>query len=73
VYHRFREEGVEGGGTGLFSISRTWCRQFLSKLDSGTIYNLAEGFWIRPSFKHQFLSRAVPNLSITIRNFCIVV
>jgi hypothetical protein len=30
VYHPLREEGVEGGGTGLFSTSRTRCRQFLS-------------------------------------------
>ena len=24
-----RGGGVEGGGTGLFSTSRSWCRQFL--------------------------------------------
>jgi hypothetical protein len=28
-----------------------------TKLDSSTIYNRAEGFWIRPSFKDRFLSR----------------
>jgi hypothetical protein len=28
-----------------------------TKLDSGTIYNRAEGFWICLSFKDQFLSR----------------
>jgi hypothetical protein len=28
-----------------------------TKLDSGTIYNLAEGFWILPSFKDHFPSR----------------
>jgi hypothetical protein len=27
------------------------------KLDSGTIPNGLEGFWIRPSFKDSFLSR----------------
>jgi hypothetical protein len=27
------------------------------KLDSGTIPNGLEGFWIRPSFKGHFLSR----------------
>jgi hypothetical protein len=26
-----------------------------TKLDSGTIYNRAEGFWICPSFKDLFL------------------
>jgi hypothetical protein len=32
-----------------------------TKLDSGTIYNRAEGFGICPSFKDQFLSRrAIP-------------
>jgi hypothetical protein len=28
-----------------------------TKLDSGTIYNRAEGFWICPSFRDHFLSR----------------
>jgi hypothetical protein len=28
-----------------------------TKLDSGTNYNSAEGFWIYLSFKDQFLSR----------------
>jgi hypothetical protein len=42
------------------------------KLDSGTIPNGLEGFWICPSFKDPFLSRRA-NLSITIRNFLIAV
>jgi hypothetical protein len=41
-----------------------------TKLDSGTIYNRAEGFWICPHSKISFC-RAVHNLSIAIRNFFI--
>jgi hypothetical protein len=29
LYYPLREEGVEGGGTGLLSTSRSWCRPFL--------------------------------------------
>jgi hypothetical protein len=43
-----------------------------TNLDSGTIPNGLEGFWIRPSFKDPFLSRRA-NLSIAIRNFFIAV
>jgi hypothetical protein len=45
-----------------------------TKLDSGTIPNGLEGFWIRPSFQDLFLSRrAKPLTNITIRNFFIAV
>jgi hypothetical protein len=43
-----------------------------TKLDSGTIYNRAEGFGICPSFKDHFPSRRAKSF-ITIRNFFIAV
>jgi hypothetical protein len=42
-------------------------------LDSGTIPNVLEGFWVRPSFKDPFLSRRQKNPNMTIRSFFIAV
>jgi hypothetical protein len=39
-----------------------------TKLDSGTIYNHAEGFWICPSFKGQFLSRRAKTVGFSVRS-----
>jgi hypothetical protein len=43
-----------------------------TKLDSGTIPNGLEGFWIGPSFKDRFFLSRSENPDLTIRHFFIV-
>jgi hypothetical protein len=66
--HSLREEGVEGGGTGLFSTSRPWCRQLSCCSFCRSLYALALMFPPTLSSHQRTLSDAHAPVGVCVVN-----